>query len=219
MKSCQHDKSVRFKIYNKMFYLLFSLSLALIPLIVTPIIAQGFDTYRLPNNTRPETYDLSIQTWIDDANSTFTGSVRIGIVAVESTNYIRLHHNVERIESVRVLSANELPITIGDHSYYAQYEFLTIPVIGNNLTQGTRYFVDIEYVGFMNSFSGFYRSFYDIGAERIWFGSTQFEATYARSAFPCYDEPFRKSNFTIRITHVSTYSALSNMPLRSLTSK
>lgn len=199
-----------------MLYFLFTLSVALLPLIAT----QGFDTYRLPNNTSPETYDLSIQTWIDDANWTFTGSVRIGIVAVESTNFIRLHHNIQRLESVRVLSANnELPIAIGDHSYNAQYEFLTIPVVGNNLTQGTRYFVDIEYVGFMNSFSGFYRSFYDIGAERIWFGSTQFEATYARSAFPCYDEPARKSNFTIRITHVSSYSALSNMPVRSVTSK
>lgn len=199
-----------------MLYFLF----ALVPLLATtPVIAQDFDTYRLPNNTRPETYDLSIQTWIDDANWTFIGSVRIGIVAVESTNFIRLHHDVQRIESVRVVSANEVPITIGDYSYNAQFDFLTIPVIGNNLTQGTRYFVDIDYVGSLNFFSGFYRSFYDIEATRIWFASTQFEPTYARSAFPCYDELQLKSNFTIRITHVSSYSALSNMPVRSVTEK
>ncbi|KAG4070271.1 hypothetical protein HA402_009834 [Bradysia odoriphaga] len=191
---------------------------ALVPLIfVNSVIAQEFDSYRLPNNTRPESYNLNIQTWIDDANLTFVGSVRIGIVAVESTNFIRLHHDVQQIQSVRVLSVDETPINIGDHSYNTQFDFLTIPVIGSNLTQGTRYFVDIEYVGFMNSFSGFYRSFYDIGATRIWFASTQFEATYARSAFPCYDEPQLKSNFTIRITHASSYSALSNMPVRIVT--
>lgn len=198
-----------------MLYFLFGL----ITLVLSPTLAQDFDTYRLPNNTRPETYNLSIQTWIDDGNVTFIGSVRIGIVAVESTDFIRLHHNVQRIESIRLLSTDEVPITIGDHSYNSQYEFITIPVIGSYLTQGTRYFLDIDYVGSMNSFSGFYRSFYDIGATRIWFASTQFEPTYARSAFPCYDELQLKSNFTIRITHISSYSAISNMPVRSVTSQ
>lgn len=194
---------------------------ALVPLliIINPAIAQEFDSYRLPNNTRPESYIINLQTWIDDANVTFVGSVRIGFIALESTDFIRLHHDVQQIQSVRVLAIDESPITVGNHSYNAQFEFLTIPVIGSNLTQGTRYFLDIEYVGFMNPFSGFYRSFYDIGATRIWFASTQFEATYARSAFPCYDEPQFKSNFTIRITHASSYSALSNMPVRVVTSK
>ncbi len=160
-----------------MLYILF----VLLPLIITPNVrAQDFDTYRLPNNTRPESYNLSIQTWIDDGNFTFIGSVRIAIVAIESTNFITLHHDVREIRSVRLLSADESPITIGDHSYNAEFNFLTIPVIGSNLTQGTRYLLDIDYEGTMNFFSGFYRSFYDIGAERFWFGSTYFEPTYAR---------------------------------------
>lgn len=193
--------------------------LAAVPLIFTPVIAQDIYTFRLPNQTRPETYDLSIQTWIDDANFTFIGSVRIGILVVQSTNSIRLHHNVQRIDRIQVLTVDDVPITIGNHTYNAEYEFLTIPVLANNLTEGTRYFIDIDYVGFMNSFSGFYRSFYDIDETRFWFGSTQFEPTYARSAFPCYDELQLKSIFTIRITHSSSYSALSNMPVRSVTAK
>ncbi|KAJ6633456.1 Aminopeptidase N [Pseudolycoriella hygida] len=195
-----------------MLYLLFA-----ILLFTTPVFPQSIDSYRLPNNTRPETYDLTIRTWIDDGNSTFTGSVRIGIVAIESTSYIRLHQNVLNLENITVLSWDEVPIAIGEYSISPEHEFLTIPLIGSNLTQGLRYFIDIDYVGTMNSFSGFYRSFYDIGATRFWFGSTQFEATYARTAFPCYDEPFIKSNFTIRITHADTYAALSNMPVKSVT--
>lgn len=192
---------------------------ALVALLVTTTVAQDFDTYRLPNNTRPETYDINIRTWIDENNGTFTGSVRIGIVAVESTNFIRLHHDVQEIQSVRVLTTDNVPISIGDHSYNAQYDFFTIPIVGSNLTQGTSYFVEIDYVGFMNSFSGFYRSSYIDDGVWKYFGSTQFEATYARSAFPCYDELQLKSNFTIRITHVFNYVAISNMPEVSVTQK
>lgn len=192
---------------------------ALVTLLVATTFAQDFATYRLPNNTRPDTYDISIRTWIDESNYTFTGSVRIGIVAVESTDFIRLHHDVRDVQSVRVHSADEVPITIGDHSYNAEYDFFTIPIVGPNLTQGTRYFVDIDYVGVMNAYTGFYHSVYYADGDLVRFGSTQFEATYARSAFPCYDELQLKSNFTIRITHVSNYSAISNMPAVSVTQK
>lgn len=195
---------------------------AVVTLLVTNTIAQEFVSYRLPNNTRPETYDVNIRTWIDQNNATFTGSVRIGILAVESTNFIRFHHNVRDLESVQVFASDETPITIGDISYNPQYDFLTIPIVGNNLTQGLRYFVDIDYVGFMNSYSGFYRTSYAVDDDWnnwVWFASTQFEPTYARSAFPCYDEPQLKSNFTIRITHAANYSAISNMPAVSVTQK
>lgn len=181
-------------------------------LLVTPTIAQNFGTYRLPNNTRPESYDLSLRTWIHEANATFVGSVRIGIVAIESTNFIRLHHNVQRLDSVRVLTADEVPVPIGTYSYDRTYTFLTIPIAESNLTEGMRYLIDIDYVGTMNAYSGFYRSSYSANGRQVWFASTQFEATYARSAFPCYDEPALKANFTIRMTHDSSYSAISNMP-------
>lgn len=192
---------------------------AVVTLLVTQTFAQEFYTYRLPNNTRPETYDISIRTWIDENNSTFIGSVRIGIIAAESTDFIRFHHNVEELESVSVFTADEVPVTIGDLAYNPEYDFLTIPIVGSNLTEGTRYFVDIDYVGFLNSFSGFYRSSYNVDNTWIYFASTQFEPTYARSAFPCYDELNIKSNFTIRITHVANYSAISNMPVVSVTQK
>lgn len=188
-------------------------------LVTTTIAQEDFVTFRLPNNTRPESYDISLRTWIHEANSTFTGSVRIGIVAIESTDFIRLHHNVQRLENVRVSTENEVPITIGPYSYNRQFTFLTIPVVGGNLTQGTRYFIDIDYVGSMNLYSGFYRNFYVVNNTEVWFGSTQFEATDARRAFPCYDEPALRANFTIRITHVSSYQTISNMPVASQTSK
>lgn len=47
-----------------------------------------------------------------------------------------------------------------------------------------------------------------------WFVMTQFEPTYARRAFPCYDEPGYKTEFNISVVKHSNQIALSNMPIR-----
>lgn len=42
--------------------------------------------------------------------------------------------------------------------------------------------------------------------------TSKFEPVDARRAFPCFDEPNIKANFTIHLVHQDGYTALSNMP-------
>lgn len=49
--------------------------------------------------------------------------------------------------------------------------------------------------------------------------TTQFEATDARAAFPCFDEPEFKSKFIVTLVHQKDYKALSNMPVAKVISR
>ncbi|OAD57202.1 Glutamyl aminopeptidase [Eufriesea mexicana] len=63
---------------------------------------------------------------------------------------------------------------------------------------------------------GFYSSKYKDAQNkirRVYIATSKFEPTYARRAFPCFDEPAFKAKFTVKLVHPTGdyYSALSNM--------
>ncbi|XP_031633026.1 aminopeptidase N-like [Contarinia nasturtii] len=174
-------------------------------------------TYRLPNNTKPETYDITITTRIDEGLFDFDGKVAIQIVALESTNSITLHYRQLTItsQSLRKVDDNSM-IALDDYKYDKTTELLTFPT-KTQLEKDKKYILTIEYKGELRTDrAGFYRASYvDAIGQEIFFATTQFESTDARHAFPCFDEPALKAQFTIHINHGTKYNAISNMPVKS----
>lgn len=69
---------------------------------------------------------------------------------------------------------------------------------------------------FAENFWGFYKTSWedDLGYENRMV-STQFSPYWARTAWPCYDEPRFKARFKFFVDHESVYSALSNGAVES----
>lgn len=142
--------------------------------------------YRLPNDTKPIRYEISLATDIHSGNFTFTGRVAILIQAIVNSTEITLHSR--QLTIVNVALQRSSGATIQSNVSFTQKddtEFLILKPT-RSLVAGTNYSVIINYIGNLrNDDAGFYRSSYmDISGTTKWLATTQFESTDARHAFP-----------------------------------
>lgn len=109
-------------------------------------------------------------------------------------------------------------IRVDDYALDSKAEILKIS-LGQVIKAGHEGLLTIDYVGTMNDqMAGFYRSSYkdsETGSTR-YMASTQFEATDARRAFPCWDEPGAKATFAISLIIPEQLTALSNMDVKAV---
>lgn len=71
--------------------------------------------------------------------------------------------------------------------------------------------LEVNYIGHMlDDMNGFYRSYYKENGQEVWLGSTQFQQTESRRAFPSFDEPGFKSVFKLMIDHPNDMNVISN---------
>lgn len=128
--------------------------------------------FRLPNNTVPEHYIISLRTWIHEGNFTFVGIVTIDVRPTEPTDFITIHQEGFIINNID-LSSDEGSIPIEPFEYNSTLDFLTVPT-SVNLNPRQRYSLRIEYVGTLRDDDlGFYRSSYvnDAGST-VWLAVT-----------------------------------------------
>lgn len=174
--------------------------------------------YRLPNDTKPETYDIHISTSVHNQDFTFEGTVSILLLVTSETSSITLHsHRLHTIHDMSLLEESTgNPVELASATYDNSNNFLTIPLLaGGVLERDKRYLLHIVFSGILQDDPrGFYKSSYidDSGNVR-YLATTQLAMTDARHAFPCYDEAIFRANFTIKIRHGSNYHAVSNMPV------
>nr|XP_036212717.1 aminopeptidase N isoform X2 [Bactrocera oleae] len=176
---------------------------------------------RLPNTTFPLHYHLHITTHIHREIFEFTGNMTIDIEIRESTNEIVLHAKNITVTAITMLElhTNERLLDL-TYTYKKYGSYLIIHPIENYVSfeAGQRYRVEILYKGLLreDSFGIYWMTYSDEKNATVYVTATQFEPTSARLAFPCYDEPSFKANFTISLTHSNNYTAISNMMVRQI---
>jgi puromycin-sensitive aminopeptidase len=183
--------------------------------------------YRLPRTVVPRRYDLALEPDLPTAR--FTGSVTVTVDVAEPTRTVVLNAAELEIEEAWVEPADDADVDPSEHaptdtpapasgtgrqhaeaSIDEDAERLTL-TLPHEVPPGPAT-VHLRFRGTLNDkLRGFYRSTFkdDDGGERV-LAATQMEATHARRAFPCWDEPDLKAVFGVTLVVSDDLLAISN---------
>lgn len=193
-------------------------------LLVTVIGTIRFTSaegYRLPDTQIPSTYDIHL-TFPDEIfngeTKIFSGVVSVTFESSVSTKIIIIHAPGDVKSAQLVLeSAPSNSLTINKVEYNSITELLSLS-LEDELVTNSPYTLTFEYDTKIDVIDrrGIYRTTYEESLSEKYLINTQFQPTYARKAFPCFDEPRFKANFTLSLTFPSVgYNAFSNTGQKS----
>ncbi|XP_073943303.1 suppressor of ER stress-induced death [Choristoneura fumiferana] len=167
---------------------------------------------RLPTNVKPQKYFLKLVPYIYEGNFTFDGEISIILIVKNDTQLLTFHAVDLTFHDIKLYQKDDgriLRIVKRTEDVPRQFQILTL---SETLKTGKRYVLNATYTGILNdNLHGFYRSSYDEKNVKRWIAVTQFQATDARRAFPCWDEPALKARFTISIARPRNMTSVSNM--------
>ncbi|KAJ3132504.1 hypothetical protein HDU90_006865 [Geranomyces variabilis] len=183
------------------------------------------ESYSGLRNTHVVPHHYNLGLFADVSNSLFAGTARVSISVLRPTDHIRFH------AGVNLTLAKNVWLEDSDDSHHIQnatsLERLPDAVVAASFSPrvevGT-YTLVIPYTGFIGNrtMRGFYRSPISDSSsnEGAWIAATHFEPTFARDAFPCFDEPALKATFAIAIavpqrpsSFLQPMAVVSNMPV------
>jgi puromycin-sensitive aminopeptidase len=172
------------------------------------------DPYRLPRHVIPTRYDLRLEP--DLATATFIGQETVTVTVTQTITTIIMNAAdltvdsavIEGLQGQRQQASVELDEAL-------QRCRLTF---SQPITPG-EWRLRVSFRGTLNDkLRGFYRSTYnDHAGLTQTLAATQFEATDARRAFPCWDEPDFKAVFAATLVIDKTLTAVSNTSIASET--
>ena len=168
---------------------------------ISPVFGQ-----RLPQNVQPQHYTLALTP--DLKTATFSGRESIAVELQAPASDITLNALEIKFQDVSAtVDRKTYPATVSLDASKQQATFHF-----NQALPAGQVTLRIKYTGILNNqLRGFYLS----KTKRRNYAVTQFEATDARRAFPCFDEPAFKASFTVSLTVNSGDTAISNMKIAS----
>jgi aminopeptidase N/puromycin-sensitive aminopeptidase len=156
---------------------------------------------RLPTTVIPTHYTLKLTP--DLKGATFSGEEAIDVNISQPTNSITLNAIEIAFQSVTILGngpEQKATVRLDAGKQQATFTFPNTVPAGNAT-------IKIRYTGILNDeLRGFYLS----RTARRNYAVTQFEATDARRAFPCFDEPAFKATYDISLVIDAADTAISN---------
>jgi puromycin-sensitive aminopeptidase len=172
------------------------------------------DPYRLPRTVVPDRYDIRLEP--DLTTLTFRGEETIVVRVTEAVREIALNAVELAVDEAVVVDASgreqRATVTLDEAAERCRLAFAEPLATGGGRLR-------IAFRGTLNDkLRGFYRSVYkDPGGATRTMAATQFEATDARRAFPCWDEPAFKSVFAVTLAIDPALTAVSNTRILSET--
>ncbi|MEK7452967.1 MAG: M1 family metallopeptidase [Patescibacteria group bacterium] len=171
---------------------------------------KSIKNIRLVSYVKPERYQLSLKPDLDAF--VFDGEETISLILDKKIKEITLHSIDLEIESVFIIQ-NKVKTFALRITYDKKAEIVTF-IFPKMLNVGKAK-LTLIFRGILNDkMHGFYRSRYEVSGKEYHLATTQFEATDARRAFPCFDEPAIKAVFDIKLIVPNKSTAISNtMPI------
>jgi puromycin-sensitive aminopeptidase len=166
--------------------------------------------YRLPRTVVPSRYDLTLEP--DLEAGAFDGAIQVTIEVVEPVTEIVLNANELRLDDATLTAADGRRVGVSKIRTDDDAERATLDLV--ETAEPGEWTLAISFRGELNPrLTGFYRSTYtDEDGQTQVVGTTHFEATDARMAFPCWDEPDRKAVFATTLVVKDGLTAVSNGP-------
>lgn len=161
----------------------------------------------------PERYRLILHPNLDEF--TFRGEETIYLKILKPTKEITLHAVELGIEEAIFIRPGTA--VVPENIHFDPHAETATFVFAKPLPAGKGELI-LKFQGVLNDqLRGFYRSRYTVNGKEKYLAATQLEATDARRAFPCFDEPSIKAVFDVTLMIPKGHTAISNtLPVKIL---
>ncbi|KZO98208.1 hypothetical protein CALVIDRAFT_526106 [Calocera viscosa TUFC12733] len=168
--------------------------------------ANPGDHVHLPTDVTPTHYALMIRTdlekeqydgWVE-IESGCTDSLDVDVSTSSITFHVAEPTTISQVALVDEVATGTKSVLIGKGvNIDKELEHATV-TFDKALQAGTKAKLGIAFTGALtDSLMGYYKSRYEHDGAKGTYALTQFEPTFARKAFPCWDEPAIKATFDI----------------------